>query len=56
MTPVPPAATTLEPEVDAVRDEPLDLRDIAESSTSFGSYWLRSQLFFEAAPRGNAVL
>ncbi len=48
------ATTTLEPEPDAVLDEPLDLRELAASSTSFGSYWLRWEQF-ESEGRRHAV-
>jgi hypothetical protein len=51
----PPAATTPEPDVDAVLYESLDLRELAESSSSSGSYWLRWELFFESARRRDAV-
>ena len=50
-----PATTALEPEDDAVLDEPLDLRALAEASTSSGSYCLRWQLFV-SANRSNAVV
>jgi hypothetical protein len=49
------AVLALEPEDDPVLDEPLDLGELAEASTSFGSYCLRWQLFESACRRNAAV-
>jgi len=46
-----PTTTELDPEVDTLLEPRLDLRDLTESSTSFGSYGLRWQLVESAKLR-----
>jgi hypothetical protein len=46
-----PTTTELEPEVDTLLEPTPDLRDLTESSTSFGSYGLRWQLVESAKLR-----
>ena len=55
MMPLLPTTIAPEPEVDAVLEPPPDLRELAESATSLGSFCLRWQLIEPVAP-GTAVL